>query len=123
MTVKRVRLRSTMWVPPCDAGVYPIPASPVSRPECSRISTMSAIEISTWKTARKETKARPGYQRADQSGRTSTIASISSAAMRSFVTYPTAPAFRARSTSLREFEPVSMRMRAVGSSLRISRVA
>ena len=36
-TVRRVRLRSTMCVPPCEAGVKPIPPKPVSRPECIRI--------------------------------------------------------------------------------------
>ena len=33
----RVRFRSTMCVPPCDCGVKPMPARPVSRPECIRI--------------------------------------------------------------------------------------
>ena len=41
-TVSRVRLRSTMCVPPCEAGVKPMPPSPVSRPECSRINAQSA---------------------------------------------------------------------------------
>src|SRR6185437_8852790 len=45
----------------------------------------------------------------------STIASISSEAILSFVTYPAAPARRAPSTSAREFEPVSMRMQASSS--------
>src|SRR3954466_7343957 len=40
-----------MWVPPCDAGVKPIPPRPASRPECIRISASSATETSTWKTA------------------------------------------------------------------------
>src|SRR6266542_1910283 len=43
--VSRVRLRSTMWVPPCEAGVKPIPPSPVSRPECMRMSATSASSI------------------------------------------------------------------------------
>src|SRR5207244_10480201 len=50
-TVRRVRLRPTMCVPPCDAGVKPLPPKPVSRPECSRISTTRAIERMTWTTA------------------------------------------------------------------------
>src|ERR1035437_5162735 len=37
--VSRVRLRSTMWVPPCEVGVKPSPPSPPSRPECMRMST------------------------------------------------------------------------------------
>jgi hypothetical protein len=49
--VNRVRFRSTMWVPPCDAGVKPIPPRPVSRPECMRMSETSANETITWKTA------------------------------------------------------------------------
>ena len=40
--VRRVRFRSTMCVPPCEAGVKPIPPKPVSRPECIRIRAISA---------------------------------------------------------------------------------
>ena len=50
--VTRVRLRSTMCVPPCDCGVKPIPASPESRPECIRISPTSAAARRTWMTAK-----------------------------------------------------------------------
>src|SRR5206468_11427252 len=46
-TVSRVRLRSTMCVPPCEAGVKPMPPSPASRPECSKINAHSAIESRT----------------------------------------------------------------------------
>src|SRR5262249_57059070 len=46
-TVSRVRLRSTMCVPPWDCGVYPIPPRPASRPEWRRISPTSAIERRT----------------------------------------------------------------------------
>ncbi len=49
--VSRVRFRSMMWVPPCEAGVKPIPPSPASRPECMRMSATSANETITWKTA------------------------------------------------------------------------
>ena len=38
ITVKRVRFRSTMCCPPCDAGVKPSPPKPVSRPECMSTS-------------------------------------------------------------------------------------
>ena len=62
-TVRRVRFRSTMWVPPCEAGVKPIPPMPVSRPECIRISVSRNAETSTWKTAKTETIAATGYQR------------------------------------------------------------
>ena len=41
-TVRRVRLRSTMCVPPCDVGVKPIPPKPASRPECISTSLTSA---------------------------------------------------------------------------------
>src|SRR5215212_2340405 len=57
-TVSRVRLRSTICVPPCDAGVKPMPPRPASRPECSKISAHSAIESRTWSTASAETIAR-----------------------------------------------------------------
>ena len=40
-----------MCVPPCEAGVKPMPPKPVSRPECMRISPISAIESNTWRTA------------------------------------------------------------------------
>ena len=80
--VTRVRLRSTMCVPPCEAGVKPMPPMPESRPECIRMSEIRAIDSSTWMTAKTASTAREGYQRPA----TSTIASISSAAMRSFVT-------------------------------------
>src|SRR5438093_7733232 len=50
-TVSRVRLRSTMWVPPCDAGVKPMPPKPVSRPECIRINPIRAMASRTWRTA------------------------------------------------------------------------
>src|SRR6266511_3987289 len=43
--VSRVRFRSTMWVPPCEAGVKPIPPSPASRPECMRMRATSASSI------------------------------------------------------------------------------
>ena len=62
-TVRRVRFRSTMCVPPCDAGVKPMPPKPVSRPECIRTSTTSPHEISTWRTAKTETIAAGWYQR------------------------------------------------------------
>jgi hypothetical protein len=55
-TVRRVRLRSTMCVPPCEAGVKPIPPKPVSRPECIRIRRISAIESSTCRTATSESQ-------------------------------------------------------------------
>src|SRR4029450_12216112 len=42
-TVRRVRLRSTMWVPPCEAGVKPMPPKPVSRPEGIRIRPIRAL--------------------------------------------------------------------------------
>ena len=45
-TVRRVRFFSTMCVPPCDCGTKPIPAIPVSRPECIRISPTRAAERS-----------------------------------------------------------------------------
>src|SRR5439155_7127374 len=61
-TVSRVRFRSTMCVPPCEAGVKPIPPSPVSRPECIRMSPTRAIETRTWKTASAWSTG-PGYQR------------------------------------------------------------
>ena len=47
-TVSRVRLRSTMCVPPWDAGVNPMPPMPASRPECISTSPTSAAESSTW---------------------------------------------------------------------------
>src|SRR2546426_4084632 len=50
-TVRRVRLRSTMCVPPWEAGVKPSPPKPVSRPECMRTSATRAIETSTCQTA------------------------------------------------------------------------
>src|SRR5262249_10104142 len=48
--VRRVRFRSTMCVPPCEAGVKPIPPKPVSRPECIRINPISEIESRTCRT-------------------------------------------------------------------------
>src|ERR1041385_3605289 len=62
--VSRVRLRWTMCVPPCEAGVKPIPPKPVSRPECIRISPISAAESRTWMTARMAVTASPGYRTA-----------------------------------------------------------
>ena len=50
-TVTRVRFLSTMWVPPCEAGVNPMPPRPVSRPECMRMSTTSVKLTITWKMA------------------------------------------------------------------------
>ncbi len=50
-TVSRVRFFSTMWVPPCEAGVNPMPPRPVSRPECMRMSTTSVKLTITWKMA------------------------------------------------------------------------
>src|SRR6476646_10078688 len=50
--VRRVRLRSTMWVPPCDCGVNPMPPKPASRPECMRTSVIRAAETITWVTAK-----------------------------------------------------------------------
>ena len=52
-TVKRVRLRSTMCVPPCEAGVKPMPPMPASRPLCMSMSDTRTKTISTWTTARK----------------------------------------------------------------------
>lgn len=49
--VTRVRFRSTMCVPPCEAGVKPIVPKPVSRPECMSTSTTSEKERRTWTTA------------------------------------------------------------------------
>ena len=51
ITVSRVRFRSTMCVPPCEAGVKPIPPRPVSRPECISTSATRARESRTWMTA------------------------------------------------------------------------
>src|SRR4029077_16739894 len=51
-TVTRVRFRSTMCVPPCDAGVKPIPPIPASRPECMRMSDVRPTTMSTWRIAR-----------------------------------------------------------------------
>src|SRR2546423_9136021 len=51
-TVTRVRFRSTMCVPPCDAGVNPSPPMPASRPECMRMSDVKPTTMSTWVTAR-----------------------------------------------------------------------
>ena len=51
--VRRVRFRSTMWVPPWEAGVKPIPPIPASRPLCMSTSDTSANTRSTWTTARK----------------------------------------------------------------------
>ena len=58
--VRRVRLRSTMCVPPCDAGVKPMPPRPVSRPECMRMSTTSVKLTSTWKTESMARAMEPG---------------------------------------------------------------
>src|SRR5262245_26601626 len=55
--VRRVRLRSTMWVPPCEVGVKPIPPRPVSRPERMRMGATRAAERRTWRTAKKPTMA------------------------------------------------------------------
>ncbi len=63
IAVRRVRLRSTMWVPPCDCGVNPMPPKPASRPECISTSVTSAAEISTWRTAKNGTIAAGSYQR------------------------------------------------------------
>src|SRR5438067_1709173 len=41
-----------MCVPPCDAGVKPIPPMPASRPLCMRISETRTKTSRTWKTAR-----------------------------------------------------------------------
>ena len=62
-TVKRVRLRSTMWVPPCDCGVNPMPPKPASRPECISTSVTSAAEMRTCKIAKTGTIAAGWYQR------------------------------------------------------------
>src|SRR5438132_12677650 len=62
-TVSRVRFRSTMCVPPWDAGVKPMPPKPTSRPECMRMSTSSAMDTSTCQTARIASAIGPGYQR------------------------------------------------------------
>ncbi len=50
--VRRVRFRSTMCVPPCEAGVKPIPPRPASRPECIRIRPTRAAAMRTWMTAK-----------------------------------------------------------------------
>src|SRR5207248_8319507 len=52
-SVYRVRLRSTMCVPPCEAGVKPMPPMPASRPLCMRISPTRTKTRSTCTTARK----------------------------------------------------------------------
>lgn len=62
-TVRRVRLRSTMCVPPCDCGVKPMPPKPASRPECISTSVTSAAEMRTWRTAKTGTIAAGWYQR------------------------------------------------------------
>jgi hypothetical protein len=62
-TVTRVRFRSTMCVPPCEAGVKPMPPMPASRPECIMISPISASEKITWRTARNWSISATGYQR------------------------------------------------------------
>src|SRR4051812_6856710 len=108
-----------MCVPPCEAGVYPRPPRPASRPECMRIKPTSPIESRTWMTASARIIGPQGTYRST----TSTIASINSAAIRSFVTYPAAPDLRARSTSEREFDPVSISTQVDGRSARIWRVA
>ena len=59
--VNRVRLRSTMCVPPCEVGVKPIPPRPESRPECIRISPMSDADKITWMTA-KNASTLEGYR-------------------------------------------------------------
>src|SRR5436190_9724380 len=59
-TVTRVRFRSTMCVPPCDAGVNPSPPMPASRPECMRMSDVKPTTMSTWVTAR-NVSTRSGY--------------------------------------------------------------
>src|SRR5581483_4668667 len=51
--VRRVRFRSTMFVPPCEAGVKPIPPMPASRPLCMSTSDTRTNTSSTWTTARK----------------------------------------------------------------------
>jgi hypothetical protein len=51
-TVRRVRFRSTMCVPPCEAGVKPSPPNPVSRPECIKTSAIKPAEMSTCETAK-----------------------------------------------------------------------
>src|SRR5512135_1154890 len=59
-SVTRVRFRSTICVPPCEAGVKPIPPMPASRPECMRTSVVRATTMSTWTTAR-NASTRSGY--------------------------------------------------------------
>jgi len=56
----RVRFRSTMCVPPCEAGVKPIPPMPASRPLCMSTRPMRMNTSSTCTTARKLTIARKG---------------------------------------------------------------
>jgi predicted Zn-dependent protease len=63
-TVSRVRLRSTMCVPPWDWGVKPIPPSPASRPECMSTRPIRAIETRTWKTAATASTAVQGSEAA-----------------------------------------------------------
>src|SRR5438876_932354 len=41
-----------MCVPPWDCGVKPMPARPVSRPECIRINPTSDAARMTWMTAK-----------------------------------------------------------------------
>src|ERR1700675_3846896 len=68
-TVSRVRLRSTMCVPPCEAGVKPMPPRPASRPECIRISPTSDAEMMTWMTAKIWSTTASGYQRSGRPNR------------------------------------------------------
>ena len=51
-----------MCVPPCEAGVNPMPPNPASRPECIRISVISAAPRITWRTAKTETIERAWYR-------------------------------------------------------------
>jgi hypothetical protein len=55
-TVRRVRFRSTMCVPPCEAGVKPMPPKPASRPECMSTSATRKAESRTCTTAEAESQ-------------------------------------------------------------------
>ena len=55
-TVRRVRFRSTMCVPPCEAGVKPMPPKPASRPECMSTSVTRKAESRTCRTAEAESQ-------------------------------------------------------------------
>src|SRR5581483_7356303 len=53
-----------MWVPPCEAGVKPMPPIPASRPLCSSTSATRAKTSSTWMTASTLVIARQGTRAA-----------------------------------------------------------